>query len=256
MSWYAKPGFTGNGYAIDSVEAATNAFAISDYFRNIWNYTLEATVGIVANSFGESGLNPWIYEADPDQPGIINPNLGYGLFQFTPMSQYLNNSFYATGMPGQYGPCYSAPRITPAAKPPSYGGANYGYTNGDDSDGRAQCTILARDSDIGLHKWVNTCWRTYWDRTAHPTEAATSARILSTYGSNGAISQAQFSQIPDIYDATFCFFACYEGPGDVTNVNVRYDFAQTFYTILTGNPPPPKPSLKTGMPVYMMIRRF
>ena len=95
MPWYAKPGFTGNGYDIDSVEAATNAFAISDYFRNIWNYTLEATVGIVANAFGESGLNPWIYEADPDQPGIINPNLGYGLFQFTPMSQYLLCNGYA-----------------------------------------------------------------------------------------------------------------------------------------------------------------
>lgn len=256
MAWYARPGFTGSGYAINSVEAATNAFAISDYFKDVWGYSFEATVGIVANAFGESNLNPWIYEADPDQPGVINTNLGYGLFQFTPASGYLNNTIYSMGMPNQYGPNYSTTTITLSAKPPQYMNYNYGYTTGDNSDGRAQCLVVARDSDIGLHKWVNTNWRSYWDRTANPTLSAMSNRIITDWGSNGTISQSEFSQITDIYDATFCFFACYEGAYSVTDVNDRFTFAQTFYTILTGNPPPPMPMPKTGMPVYMMIRYF
>lgn len=178
--FYAKPS---GGYAINSLEGTTNIQRIYDYLHNE-GYADNCIVGILGNVYGESALNPWLWENN-----TYNLNNGYGLFQFTPASEYIN----ATWLP-DYAPNTDTTQAVAGADP---------------DDALGQLYALVNDT---FGKWLNTCWRSYWDPNDYPDLYTKRTYILNTYGSGSSLSMAQFMTINDYSDACFAFLACYEGP--------------------------------------------
>lgn len=223
--WYAKPAGT---YTFSSVEGKSNCFEISDYL-SAKGYRVEAIAGILGNMMGESGLNPWIW-----QYNTMSLNSGYGLFQFTPAKDYINGCkdvpFYA--------PNLSVTQVTAGALP---------------TDGIAQLEVFDVDR---LIKWKDGCWRTYWDKTKYATEWQRAQQILLTYGNGSRLTMSEFRGINDLYDATFAFMACFEGPEKPT-IAGRYANARLAYEVITGErPPEPTPTKRKKMPLYMYLRRI
>lgn len=228
MAWSAKPS---GAYGIDSPEAQGNMTEFFSYFSTI-GYTVEAVAGMLGNVYAESGLNPWRYQGDSLS------GAGYGLFQFTPKSGWLSASAEISSLDG-YAPNRSVTSVTAGADP---------------RDGYAQIQAIGRDL---LGKWTTACWRSYWDKTEYAELYQASRGIVDTYGSGGRLHQDEFAGINNLYDATFAFLACYEGPA-VPSIDRRYGYAQTAYEYLSGQEPPhpPEPVRRKGMPVWMMVRRF
>lgn len=92
--WYAKPY---GAYAIDSPEARANALSIS-YVLTGKHWSGKSVCALLGNGAGESGLNPWRWQSDY-VPSFAEFSVwtaeqaqahGYGLFQFTPASRYIN----------------------------------------------------------------------------------------------------------------------------------------------------------------------
>lgn len=230
MSWYAKPS---GAYEIDSNEAKNNMLEIASVLQN-YNFTKESQAAIIGNAYGESGLNPWRWEGDEvDEYG------GYGLYQYTPSTTYLNG---ATAIQG-YSPNLSTSNQTTGATP---------------LDGKAQ-TIVIAENTIG--KWYPYCWRDYWDRNEYPELYALHQNILNTYGDGDFLYLDDFKKISDLYQATFAFLSCYEGPL-YPNMTARYNYAQTAYSVITGGtpiPPTPTPTptpTKRKMPLWFYLRPY
>ena len=211
LVWHAKPS---GGYSIGSTEGLDNITCING-FLNGRNYALEAQAGVIGNMVHESALNPWRWQGD-----TVNEWGGYGLFQFTPARNYWMDCYDVDG----YAPNRSTVTVDPPTARPS--------------DGYAQLVVF--DEDI-LNKWTTFCWRPYWDRTEYPTLWTMRNTIISTYGSDGGLSLAQFRTINNVSHSTFAFLACYEGPA-VPNFWTREETALQVYGILSGDtPPPPTP---------------
>lgn len=207
--WHAKPS---GGYYYGSGDGLENVKCINGFF-NSQGYTLESQAGIIGNMYHESALNPWRWQSD-----TVNYGAGYGLFQFTPASDYFN---YCTDVMG-FAPNRSVTEVTSGAAP---------------WDGYAQLIVMHEDR---LNKWVPYCWRDYWSISDYPNLWEMRNRIIAEYGSNGGLTLAQFQNIANVDWATFAFLACYEGPG-APNFTVRRDDARTIYTILSGEEPPVPP---------------
>lgn len=211
MGWYAKPS---GGYGYNSAEGRANIEQINGIL-NSYGFTLEAQAGILGNIVAESALNPWRWQGD-----TVNLSGGYGLVQFTPARDYIDNMQNVDG----YGPNLSTSYQTEDARP---------------EDGYAQMLCIANDY---LGKWVNYCWRDYWATASYPTLWAQRNRIVQQYGTGSALTFSQFKNITNVGDATFAFMACFEGPA-VPNYNTRYDSAVAIYEYLSGGvtPDPPGP---------------
>lgn len=220
MAFNAKPS---GGYSFDSDEGRNNIQQIYNTLDYL-EYTVEAVAGVVGNVMAESGLNPWRWQGDK-----VSMSGGYGLFQYTPASEYLN----LTGIP-DFAPNRSTTGVTPGASP---------------DDGVAQLLVFHHNN---LGKWGAGAWRPYWSSATYANLYADRNRILKRWGSGNSITLEQFSKIENVYDATFVFLACFEGPL-VPNMTARYDNASTAYEILTGMKPEPPSRAKTGMPLWMMI---
>lgn len=223
MTWHAKPS---GEYAWNSSEGQDNILEMAACFPAA---TDEAKSAIIANSVYEGGLNPWRWQYDR-QSSV--DSLGYGLFQFSPGSGYINSGF-----PG-ITPNLSVSTQTPGATP---------------QDGESQCEVLGTDY---LHKWNSSCWRSYWNPQTYNTLYAYRQEVLNRWGSGSSITQAQFSQCQDLDAATFIFLACYEGP-KVPNYNVRKQMAALIYEFLTGvapptPPEPPTPPPGAGVPPWLL----
>ena len=208
--WHAKPS---GSYNRSSVEAYDNMFEIK---YELGSYTDEAIAGLLGNVQAESGFNPWRWQGDR-----VGSSRGYGLFQFTPASGYLALSGVTPNM--------SVSETTSGATP---------------EDGQRQVTAF-RTNELG--KWVSRCWRPYWNddgtwsgNPLYPDLWALRTRILNQWGHGDGISMAEFSDITDIYDATFVFLACFEGPS-YPNLSTRQDNAAACYQIITGQSPPTPP---------------
>ena len=210
MAFYAKPS---GGYLISSTEGTNNIYEIYNYLAPL-GYTKECVSGMLGNVMKESGLNPWRWEGN-----TVNYNRGYGLFQFTPASDYINN---CSGVAG-YGPNLSTSSTTPGASV---------------DDGLAQLYVF--DTDM-LNKWYGGLWRTYWSSSQNPITYSMYQNIMLDYGSS--ISMAEFRSMDILTDATLTFMGCYEGPADKTtahpeyqtiddNFDDRYNYAQQIYAIL------------------------
>lgn len=204
MTWYAKPK---GGYSLSSTEGTDNIFAMAACWPA---WTTEAKAAAIGNSYHEGGLNPWRWQGDS-----VNMSGGYGLFQYTPASGYINGVSWAT-------PNLSTTSITPGATP---------------EDGEVQCDVMASNY---LGKWVPSCWRNYWSTSTYADLYAYRQQVLNTWGDGSSISLAQFGQCQDVDAATFIFLACFEGPR-VPNYSVRKNTAWTVYGILGGVTPPTPP---------------
>lgn len=224
MGWNAKPS---GSYTFSTQEGKENVVEMNAFFNNN-GFTLEAQAGIIGNSMAESGLNPWRWEGDS-----VNLSGGYGLFQFTPASGYIN---------GQTGLEYFAPNMSTTSV----------TAGADPRDGEAQLYALVNDT---LGKWVRTCWRPYWSIESHPNEYALRNKILTEYGDGAHLSLSDYKRITDVREATFAFLACYEGPGNLI-LDPRVSNANIAYELLSGEPVPPAPTKRKSMPVWMMIRPF
>lgn len=214
MTWHAKPS---GGYTPTSPAGLDNITEIKNAMQS---FTNEAIAGMLGNVQAESGLNPWRWQGD-----VYGTSRGYGLFQFTPASDYLALSGVT--------PNLSTSSITTGATP---------------QDGARQVQAFKTDE---LSKWVQSAWRSYWDTTIYASLYAYRNEVLNTWGHGSGISIAEFSDITDVYAATFVFLACYEG-ALVPNIDVRNANAANMYQILTGqtpeppyippDPPPPSPT--------------
>lgn len=218
--WHAKPS---GGYSQTSVEYFDNIKAFSSYFFSQL-YQREAIAGMLGNIYGESGLNPWLWQGN-----TVNYSLGYGLFQFTPASQYFSD---ASGVPN-FAPNTSVTEQVAGASP---------------NDAIAQMYCIQTDL---LGKWNSSCWRSYWDATQYASLYALRTRVLNEWGNGTSISLAQFSQMTDLDLATFAFLACYEGPA-VPNYDTRYQYAVDMYPYVTDDW---NGGSKKKMPLYMFLRR-
>lgn len=222
MPWYAKPS---GGYTISSTEGTANIQMINGYF-NDKNYNLAAQAGIIGNMYHESALNPWRWENN-----TVNYSRGYGLFQFTPAREYIDNCKDVYG----YSPNLSTSGKTKGAQP---------------YDGWAQLTVMDEDK---LYKWNSACWRSYWDIAEYSDLWELRDVILEYYGTN-SITQEQYKTIEIVGWATFVFLACYEGPL-VPNLDVRLQTAREVYYMLSGELPPQPPKLKKdGFKVWLALR--
>ena len=230
MAWNAKPS---GGYATSDQEYLDNITQING-FLNSKGYTLEAQAGVIANIYAESGLNPWRWQSD-----TYDITYGYGLFQYTPGSGYLDLS--NQNIPG-FSPSQDVTAVDPNATP---------------EDGWAQLVVM--DDDM-LGKWYGACWRTgqlyaqYWDVNLYPNIYADVQTILTDYGNGSSITLAQFKLIDDIDLATLCFLGCFEGPLDPfsnpshpSSYESRLGYANAIYSLLSGDTPPEPPSPTPGM---------
>ena len=208
MAWTAKPS---GGYSLTSAGGRDNIEMIY-YMLQGYSYTMEAAAGVMGNVQAESGMNPWRWQSDR-----VNLSGGYGLFQYTPASGYINLSGTTPNM--------STTQTTAGATP---------------QDGERQVDCYATNE---LHKWVSTAWRSYWDTTTYAELYNKRSQWLQQWGSGSAISMAQMAACTDIEAATFFHMACFEGPA-VPNLGPRFSNAKKIYEILGGIipvPPPPVP---------------
>lgn len=202
-----------NGYSISSTEGTNNIFAIYDYLAPL-GYTKTAVAGMLGNVVKESGLNPWRWEGN-----TVNYNRGYGLFQFTPASGYINNCSDVSG----YGPNLSTSQQTSGAS---------------QDDGYAQLYVFDTDR---LRKWYSGLWRSYWDTSQNPWTYIMYQNMILDYGNT--ISMSEFKSMDILTYATLAFLGCYEGPADKStahpeyqtiddNFDDRYNYAQQIYQLL------------------------
>lgn len=223
MAWIAKPS---GAYSKLGAEQQQNIIMIYTQLKGA-GYTDECVAGVLGNMQNESGLNPWRWQGDTYGTGR-----GYGLFQYTPASGYINNCKDLTG----YSPNTSVSAIVEGATP---------------EDGHSQVLAFIIDR---LAKWVSLCWRDYWSTTAYPEQLAISRRIRQQYGANNALTQAQFSKIDNVADAAFAFLACFEGPASPAGYMNRINDAQDYYNYIKGITPP-TPSQGKKLPLWMMAIR-
>lgn len=198
-NFFAKPS---GGYAISSVEGTQNIKMIYEYLHAL-GYVDNAIVGILGNVYGESALNPWLWEGN-----VVSYSNGYGLFQFTPASEYINASWIPDHAPNE-----STSTTTAGADP---------------DDAYGQLYALVNDS---FGKWLGTCWRSYWDPNDYPDLYVKHTWILNEYGDGYGITMNDFKLISDYSDACFAFLACYEGPA-VPNYLTRLGYCAQIKPII------------------------
>jgi len=85
-NWHNKN--TG-AYARDSIEAQENVMKMVQVLAPL-GWTINAVAALAGNQAYESGFNPWRWEGD-----VVNLSKGYGLFQYTPATKYINSSVAA-----------------------------------------------------------------------------------------------------------------------------------------------------------------
>ena len=224
MTWIAKPS---GGYVLGSQESIQIITEIHNMLDRA-GYTLQSQAGILGNAYHESGLNPWRWQSD-----TVNLMYGgYGIFQYTASTSAATDRYIqvCSGLP-YYAPNLSTSQVTAGALP---------------TDGICQMNVFITDY---LNKWYAGLWRAYWPENAE-LRAKCNA-ILSNYGNGSALTQAQFSRIPNIEDATIAFLGCFEGPA-IPNYTVRVNTAIEVYDILIN-----LPHHGGGkMPLWMMMKPY
>ena len=230
MPWNAKPY---GGYGYGSQEFEENTLAINGYL-NGEHYTLESQAALIACAWYESGLNPWRWGLD--HPAMESGDQGYGLFQFTPWSKYVESPI-AQMLPG-YAPNLSNSEITPGADP---------------SDGWAQMVFYNT-----LPDWDPSMWRTYWypynplcyDYDIEPLDYEEYDKyrgymqgVLDRWANQyGVVPKSTFKECTYIEDAVWMFLAGYEGPLVPRYYESAVSFARnTVWEIISDDTPPDPP---------------
>lgn len=110
------------GYDRSSTEAQENVMMMIQVLSPL-GWTINAIAALAGNQYAESAFNPWRWQSD-----TINPSAGYGLFQYTPATKYINSSI-AAGYQG----------FQP----------NYPMGSGGQDDGTAQLLFMHNNVDGG-----------------------------------------------------------------------------------------------------------
>lgn len=113
-------------YSRDSIEAQENVMKMVEVLAPL-GWTINAIAALAGNQAYESGFNPWRWEGD-----TVNLSNGYGLFQYTPATKYIQSSV-AAGYAG----------FQP----------NYPVGSGGQNDGTAQLLFMHNNVDGG---WIPT----------------------------------------------------------------------------------------------------
>lgn len=109
-------------YSRDSVEAQENVMKMVEVLAPL-GWTINAIAALAGNQAYESGFNPWRWESD-----TVNLSRGYGLFQYTPATKYIQSAV-AAGYAG----------FQP----------NYPMGSGGQDDGTAQLLFMHNNVDGG-----------------------------------------------------------------------------------------------------------
>ena len=205
--WHAKPS---GGYGFTSDENYDNSMEIYGIL-SAQGFSVESIAAVCGNAVNESGLNPWRWQNDHYASGN-----GYGLLQWTPSTGY-------TSLSGAT-PNFSTSTITQGATP---------------EDGAHQMQAFYENNPA---KWQSLCWRpTYWSADTYPEFWTRTRYILNTWGNGYKITLDQFKTINDVYYASDCFLACFEGPL-VPNYQSRQGASVQYYERFTGVTPPTPPT--------------
>lgn len=215
MTWYAK---TTGGYSKTSTEGQANAAELTQALYAL-GWCPEAIAAMLGNGAGESGLNPWRWEGDAVQPTNGNLSIGYGIFQFTPASKYINNTT-AT----QYRKYGYAPNFSNRAGQPSDGAAQtrwFGDHVGNDF--KYELYGYYADDFAGIGVDISTFYYTTYDNFINGTD------------NNG--NPLTLAQLVGVFEL------CYERPADwaaASSYWSRVSEAQWWYEHLP-EPEPPGP---------------
>ena len=192
--WHAKPS---GAYAIESKEGKENIIEAWRVCQAL-GFSKESFCGMMGNSYGESGWNPWRWQNDR-----YNVNNGYGLFQYTPASGYLN----------VYGNIY--PEFSPNLSTTS-------VTHGADArDGIAQLKAVESSG-----KYFGNATRT--------------SRIIGYYADCvNYQTLSEFKTINNIDGATVCWLGYFEAPAKINDnvVSARISYANKVKDIIGGSIP-------------------
>lgn len=139
--WHAK---ASGGYARTTQEAQDNAVEIANVLYNM-NWCKEAICALLGNGAGESGLNPWRWEEVTGYPLVPATTdnwgfRGYGIFQFTPATKYINSTVAAQYANKGYSP-------------------NFSNSPGNAKDGAAQCAYFADNVE---NDWLKQLYGYYY----------------------------------------------------------------------------------------------
>lgn len=110
------------GYDRTDIEAQENVMMMIQVLSPL-GWTINAIAALAGNQYAESAFNPWRWQSD-----TVNTSAGYGLFQYTPATKYINSSI-AAGYQG----------FQP----------NYPMGSGGQDDGTAQLLFMHNNVDGG-----------------------------------------------------------------------------------------------------------
>ena len=195
MAWRAKPS---GSYSVGSDEWNANVFAFWEVCKRL-GYTKEACAGMIGNSQGEGGMNPWRWQSDE-----VDYSMGYGLFQYTPASGYFDNYGRTSSY---FSPNTSTMTQTTGATP---------------NDGIAQIEcISASGKYVGGSSRVERIKPYYTDCESYQT-LDNFKKINDIYGAT--VCWIGFFEAPSIIDEE--------------KINQRYSWALSAYDILKDSPTP------------------
>lgn len=233
--WYAKP--TG-GYANTSTEAQSNATNIANLLTAD-GWSLKAICALLGNATGESGLNPWRWESDyvptvtefESWDSTQAMSHGYGLFGFTPASNYINTNNSNTYFNYGYAP-------------------NFSNLGGNPNDGQAQTMYFV---STVANNWSHGLFN-YYDTEFQNIGVNISDFYYATFNE---FKVAQINGVDmTLADCVGAFELCYEKPSATAAANSyqgRVDSATYWYNYFNTNPPTPTPPQSTvrRLPIWM-----
>lgn len=226
-SWHAK---ANGGYARDTSEAQENVLLMASILQSK-GWGIESIAAMLGAAVGESGLNPWRWESDyiptiTEAQGWTPAQAeqhGYGMWQFTPYSKYVDN---AQSYPG-YSPHFADQQGSPL-------------------DGQAQ-TLFANDNIPT--SWSHNLYNYYYDDFI-----AIGVDINDFY----FITYEQFKAGNDtLANLTGAFTLCYLRPADwaaAQSYQTRVDNAVYWYNFLTGTPIPPYGGTSGKMNIMIYLK--
>lgn len=215
MSWYAK--VTG-GYDRTSRQAKKNAANIASILKG-QGWSIKSIAALLGNGAGESGLNPWRWESDYvptyneflSWQGSAALSHGYGIFGFTPASNYINST-NETQL-AQYG---YAP--------------NFSDRQGNASDGGAQVVYFVSTVQ---QNWTHNLYNYYQDDFAAIGVDINDFYYLTFAEFVSGVDQ-QMNEL-SVRDLTGAFELCYEKPADwaaASSFHSRVQNAEYWYDVL------------------------
>lgn len=243
MPWYAKQV---NGYLTSSAEATANATETVNILQGR-GFSLASCCAILGNIADEGGYNPWRWQGDNVQSvNNISVSVGYGLFQYTPPTKYINATNRDRYLQDGYAP-------------------NFSDYPGDPQDGKAQLEFMA-DQFTSSYFDITTGSGQIRYNNYYPYFQALNPPIDITPWFNISAAEFQTGQyfntstdIP-LEDLTGAFELCWEGPaysGAATHYAPRINAARYWADYFDLNPPtPPTPVTRKKMPLWMMLRRY